>query len=81
MDTRRLRLNTNKIEYITFGSKAQLRKTSKTPLTTGNHVIQMTPHIKYLRGTLDSKPIFNKDITMKIQKAMSNFACIKTIQK
>ena len=70
MDTRRLRLNTNKTEYITFGSKAQFQKISKTPLTTGNHVIQMTPDVKYIRGTLHSKLSFKKDITMKIWKAV-----------
>ena len=81
MDTMRLRLNTNKTEYITFGSKPQLQKISTTPLITGNDIIQMTPDVKYLRGTLDSKLNVNKDITMKIQKAMSNFVCIKAIQK
>ena len=41
----------------------------------------MTPDVKYLRGTLDSKFNFNKDITMKIWKAMPNFTCIKAIWK
>ena len=60
MDMMRLRLNTNKTEYITFGSKAQLWKISKTSLTIGNHVIQMTPYIKCLGGTLDNKLKFNR---------------------
>ena len=81
MDTVRLRLNTNKMEYITFGSKTQLWKISKTPLIISNHVIQMSPDIKYLRGTLGSGLNFNKDITMKIQKAVSNVTHIKAIQK
>ena len=81
MDTMRLKLNTSKMEYITFSSKAQLWKISKRPLTTGSHVIQMTPDVKYLRGTLDSELNINKDITMKIWKAMSNFARIKAIWK
>ena len=41
----------------------------------------MAPDVKYLRGTLDSELNFNKDITMKIRKAMSNFIHIKTIWK
>ena len=69
------------MEYITFGSKAQLWKIPKKPLTTGNHTIQMSSDVKYLGGTLDSQLSFNKDITMKIQKVMSNFTCIKAIQK
>ena len=81
MDTIRLRLNTKKMEYMTFGTKAQLWKISTAPLTTVNDIIQMTPDIKYLGGTLESKLNFNKDITMKIQKAVSNFTHIKAIQK
>ena len=68
MDTMRLRLNTNKTEYITFGSKAQLQKMPKQPLTTGNDTIQMSSDVKYPAGTLDSQLSFNKDITMKIWK-------------
>ena len=81
MDTMRLRLNTNKTEYITFGSKAQLWKIPKQPLTTGNHTIQMSSDVEYLGGICDSQLSFNQDITTKIWKAMSNFTCIKTIWK
>ena len=81
MDTMRLRLNTNKMEYITFGSKAQLWKIPKQPLTTGNHTIQMSSDVKYLQGILDSQLSFNKDTTVKIWKAVSNFTCIKAIWK
>ena len=81
MDTMRLRLNTNEMEYIAFCPNAQLQKISKTTLTTGNHVIQMTSDNKYIRGTLESELNLNKDITMKIQKAMSNFTHIKAIWK
>ena len=77
----RLRLNTNKMEYITFVSRTQLWKISTKPLTTCNDIIQMAPDVKCLRGTLDSELNFNKDITMKVRKAMSNFICIKAIQK
>ena len=41
----------------------------------------MSSDIKYLGGTLDSQLSFSKDITMKIQKAMSNFTCIKAMWK
>ena len=67
--------------YITFGSKAQLQKIPKQPLTTGNHTIQMSSDVKYFGGILDSQLSFNKDITMKIQKAMSNFTHIKALWK
>ena len=73
MGTMRLRLNTNKMEYITFGSKAQLQKIPRQPLTAGNHTIQMSSDVKYLGGTLDSQLSFNKNITVKIWKVMSNF--------
>ena len=81
MDTMRLRLNTGKMEYVAFGSRVQLEKISTTPLTTSNDIIKMTPDVKYLGGNLDSELNFNKDITMKIWKVMSNFACIKAIWK
>ena len=79
MDTMRLRLNTNKTECITFGSKAQLWKMSKQPLTTSNDTIQMSSDVKYLEGTLDNQLSFNKDIKMKIRKVMSNFTHITAI--
>ena len=41
----------------------------------------MSSDVKYLGGTLDSQLSFNKDITMKIQKVMSNFTHIKAIWK
>ena len=71
MGTMRLRLTPTK----------RIHNIYTTPLTTRNDIIWMTPDIKYLRGTLDSELNFNKDITMKIWKAMSNFTHIKAIQK
>ena len=41
----------------------------------------MSSDVKHLEGILDSQLSFNKDITMKIWKAMSNFTCIKAIWK
>ena len=42
----------------------------------------MSSDKKYLGETLDSCQLsFNKDITVKIQKVMSNFTCIKAIWK
>ena len=41
----------------------------------------MVPDVKYLGGILDRELNFNKDITMKIRKAISNFVHIKSIQK
>ena len=81
MDTMRLRLNTDKTECITFGSKAQLQKIPKHPLTTDNYTIQKSSDVKYFGVTLDSPLNFNKDITMKIWKVMLNFTHIKAIWK
>ena len=41
----------------------------------------MSSDVKYLGAKLDSQLNINKDITMKIQKVMSNFTCIKAIWK
>ena len=73
----RLNLNANKTEYITFGSRIQLQKVSSSPLIAGNDVIQKSSDVKYLGGILDNKLNFNRHITMKLEKAMSNFIHIK----
>ena len=67
------------IEYIAFGSRTQLKKVSKSPLTTCHDTIQMSSKVKYLGGILDAMLSFNKHITMKIKKAMTNFIHIKAI--
>ena len=77
----RLKLNADKTKYITSGSRIQLHKVSSSPLTAGNDVIQMSSNIKYLRGILDKKLNFNKHITTKIKKAMSNFIHIRAMWK
>ena len=81
MDQIRLTLNADKTEYITFGSRIQLQKVSSLPLIASNDLIQMNSDVKYLGGILDNKLNFNKHITTKIKKAMSNFICIRAIQK
>ena len=80
MDQMRLKLNADKTEYITFGSRDQL-KICKLLLTICNDTIQMTSDVKYLGRILDTTFNFNKHITMKIKKAMTNFICIRAIGK
>ena len=58
-----------------------MKKVSKSPLTTCNDVIQISSIVKYLRRILDTMLNFNKHITMKIKKAMTNFIHIKAIWK
>ena len=70
MDQMRLKLNANKTECITFGSRIQLQKVSSSPLIADNDVTQMSSNIKYLEGILDNKLNFNKHITMKIKITM-----------
>ena len=79
--TRRLKLNADKTEYITFGSRSQLWKVSSSPQMAGNDVIQMSSDVKYLGGILDNKLNFNKYISLEIKKTMSNFICIRAIWK
>ena len=79
IDQMRLKFNSNKTKYTTFGSRIQLQKVSSSPLIAGNDVIQMNSDVKYLGGILDNKLNFKKHITMKIKKAMSNFICIRAI--
>ena len=79
MDQMRLKLNAKKTEYITFDSRIQLEKVSSSPLIAGNDLIQMSSDVKYLGAILEHKLNFNKHVTTKIKKAMSNFICIGVI--
>ena len=81
MDQMKLKLNADKTEYITFGSRIQLQKVFSSPLIAGNNLIQMSSDVKYLGEILVNKLNFNKHITTKIKKAKANFICIRAIQK
>ena len=53
MDQLRLKLNTDKPDYIQFGWQKQLEMIGKEPLMNGSDLIQMSNVVRYLGGFLD----------------------------
>ena len=71
MDTMHLKLNSNKTEYILFGSTKQL-KISTEPLYVNGDLIPISHGMKYLGGYLDQSLNFKEHVKQKAKKAMSN---------
>ena len=65
MDTMCLKLNPDKTEYILFGSRHQLKKTSPKPLDTHSDPIAVSDTVRYLGGFLDKHLNFKKHINEK----------------
>ena len=81
MDKMGLKLNTDKTEYIQFGSWKQLEKNGKEPLVAGSDLIQMSNVVRYTGWFLDQSLTFNNHICQKRRAAMGNLTWIKSIRK
>ena len=81
MDSMHLKLNSEKTEYIMFGSCQQLTKINPEPLHTGPDLIELSNKVKYLGGLLDNTLSFDLHVSSKVQKAMANFIKIRSICK
>ena len=79
MDKMQLKLNSDKSEYISFGSKQQLNKAAQEPIKSGPDLIELNNKVKYLGGVLDNTLNFESHISLKVQKAMTNLIKIKSI--
>ena len=79
MDKMQLKLNSEKTEYILFGSKHQLNKAEQELLKAGQDFIEQSDKVKYLGGVLDNTLNFESHVSLKVQKAMANFIKIKSI--
>ena len=79
MDSMCLKLNSEKTEYIMFGSCQQLTKIYPEPLHAGPDLIELGNKIKYLGGLLDNTLSFDLHVSSKVQKAMANFIKIRSI--
>ena len=71
-----LKLNSDKIEYILFGSQVQLKKISPKPLNAHSDLFEINKVVRYLGGFLDKQLNFKQHIKEKVKKAMTNL--IKT---
>ena len=81
MSEMRLKLNDEKTEFIQFGSRIQLLKTSIEELKLGESSVNRSQNVKYLGGILDEKLTFKQHITSKCQLAMFNYFKVKSIRK
>ena len=81
MDENRLRMNSDKTEFIMFGSKVQLSKCETTSLTMNGSVIPKSDIIRQLSVWLDSNLNFKHHIVVKCRSAMLNLQCIKLVRQ
>ena len=81
MDEIRLRMNSDKTEFIMFGSKVQLSKCNTTSLTVNGSVIPKSDIIRQLGAWLDSNLNFKHHIVVKCRSAMLNLQCIKLVRQ
>ena len=76
-----LKINSDKTEYILFGSKQQFNKSAHEPLKAGPDLTELSNKVKYLGGILDNTLNFESHVSLTVQKAMTNFIKVKSICK
>ena len=81
MDKMQLNLNLDKMEYMLFGLKQQLKKVAQEPIMAEPDLMTLSNKVKYLGGVLDNTLNFEAHISLKLQKAMTNFTKIKSLHK
>ena len=81
MDYNRLKMNSNKTEFILIGSKQQLQKCNTKQININNENITMSETIKYLGAWIDSNLSFRKHIMERCKNAMWNLHKLKHIRK
>ena len=79
MDKMWLKLNSEKTEYIPFGSKQQLNKAAHEPFKAGSDLIELSNKIKYLGGVLDNTLSFELHVSLKVEETMTEFIQIKSM--
>ena len=75
-----LTLNSEKTEFILFGSRQMLEHADTEHLNVGTTPIQQSNLIKYLGGYLESCLTFKEHVKQKCKAAMLNFIKIKAIR-
>ena len=80
MDQMKLKLNTDKTEFIEFGSKQQISKCSISTFNAGNDIINRNCSVRCLGAFLDSALTMETHIKTKTQLAMTNLIKIKNIR-
>ena len=80
MDSMHLELNTDKTEFIFFGSKHQVRKLDESPLDANGDLTHKSEVLRSLGGHLEAYLTFETHIKSKVRTAMANFIKIRSIQ-
>ena len=81
MDENRLKMNSDKTEFILMGSKQQLQKSITSDININGQIIKRSKQIKYLGADLDEQLTLKGMITRKCRTAMGNLQKLKKIRK
>ena len=80
MTSVQLKLNSDKTEFIKFGSRQMLKYANTSHLNFGTSHIQWSRLVKYLGGHIDSCFTFKEHVKQKSKAAMLNFTKIKAVR-
>ena len=80
MNYNRLKMNSDKTEFILFGNKIQLEKCTSESIQVVDSVVSCSHVIKYLGVYLDQNLTFEKHISDKCKSAALNLHHIRTIR-
>ena len=72
MDSMRLKLKSDKTEYIQFRLRQQI-KIDTSPINANGYLIPMSYRIWYLGGYLNTNLTFSEHVKQKVKAAMGNF--------
>ena len=81
MKENRLKMNSSKTEFITFGSRQQLAKSECELINICGEIIPRSDCIKYLGANLDRHLSMTEFVKVKCCKAMTNLKRIQRIRK
>ena len=81
MKSNKLKMNTDKTEFIMFGGQFQLNKCHTTNINIAGDVVSRVKAIKYLGAILDQFLSFKDHVNAKCRTAMFNYFRIKSIRK
>jgi hypothetical protein len=75
-----LQLNSNKTEFIAFGSRDQLKKVAVTEVLVNDELFQIKPAVRYLGIYLDSQLKFTKHINHICRAAYANLKMLQSLR-
>ena len=81
LDHNRLKMNSDKTEFILIGSRQQLQKCHSQQININSENIAKSETIKYLEAWIDSNLSFKKHITERCKMAMWNLQKLQHIRK